>query len=286
MKKENYLRRQQQVEQSCASTKSFNTTYNDNDKVRAFTGIMFEMDAKTDLEILTFELDVHLDKATDLAVEVYSRKGMFAEYENAPESWDLIANSTLVPAPEGVGAIIPNNGFVPVFIPNREKQSFYVTMKGPYLDNTVNALQRTGEFHTSTDDMKLLVGSGFTEYRFGNVDSDVNPQFAGIIHYKKTGDCSKLTDKTVVEFMFVLSTKADNNLVDSVNSAVDSTLNELMEKNDALKQYSEEHGLEKIGIVKTQEIPLAERKYCCQAERRNCYILSSHLKNWFNSFMY
>jgi len=245
----------------CEATKSFNTTFNDNEDVRPYTGIMFELDSKTDVEILTFELDVHLEDATDLAVEVYSRKGTFQNYMNEPDSWELIANSTLVPAPEGAGAIIPIYDFERVFIPKYEKQSFYVTMKGPYLDNTVNALQRTGDVHTSTDDMKLLVGSGIIEYKFGQVDTDVNPQFAGIIHYTKTGECSSLTTKTVIEYKFLVDKEADNTLLAGFDSAVDSSIGELMGKSDTLRQYREHYGLQTTETAKTQEYPLLEGKY-------------------------
>jgi hypothetical protein len=90
-------------------TTSLNTTYNDVAGVPPYTGIMFEIFSRSNIEILTFELDLQMENATDLSVEIYSLERAYASNVHNESAWELVANTVAVPAPKGNGVIVPVN---------------------------------------------------------------------------------------------------------------------------------------------------------------------------------
>jgi len=222
----------------CSTNRSFNTTYNDNEDVPPYTGIMFEVTAIGDpLRVLTLELDLRLENATDLTVEVYSHAGRFVEVFDKPEAWDKVASTKAVVSRGGDAAIIPVQYFTPVRIGANQRQSFYVTMTGPYLDHSVYALQKTGDIQIRGDDLQLFVGAGLTEYPFTDkLDDILNPMFAGVIHYEKEHVCGEdLTITSYIDFPFLFE-QLVSNLLD-VTTAISSVINELLKEDGELKSY-------------------------------------------------
>ena len=259
----------------CSIHRAYNTTYNDNREVPPYTGLMFEVTAIGDpLKILTLELDLRLENATDLSVEVYSLSGQFAELFNQPDAWDLVAATQVVVTPGGGGAVIPVQDFTPVRIGANERHSFYVTMKGPYLDHTVYALQKTGEIQSRGDDLQVFVGAGLTEYKFPEqLDDVLNPMFAGVIHYEKEFDCGTvLTSTAYLDFPFLFEESVDMRIVTmAINEAVD----ELLKEEDELKSYVSRFGLQKRDSGETEAI-----SYTCKwsqhlFRRRSSFVFSA-----------
>lgn len=237
---------------------------------------MFEMTAisDSDLEVLTLELDIRWDRNfTDLSVEVYSLAGSYDLYFDQPGAWELLASTELVPAPEGNSAIIPVTDFTPVRIPARGRRSFYVTMKGPYLDHTVYALQKTGDVHIRGDDLQLLVGSGFTNYKFpGAIDKVLHPQFAGIIHYKKTFECAdSKAASTAVEFQYLFEKgQLDEKFVSKANAAIEGAMDGLLKSNSVLRGFVKEYGLHKSEVAESRVV-----SYTCTHFKCNIFVLAT-----------
>ena len=242
-----------QGEEQCTGSTSLNTTYNANKKVPPYTGIMFEVYSKDDpLEILTMELDVRFENAIDLSVEIYTLRGEYEFFVNDTEAWTLVAQTEAVPAPEGSGAIIPVDKFQTVSMMARERRSFYITMKGPFLDHNVYALHKTGEIQTGDGQLDVFVGAGLTEYKFPEeLDDVVHPQFAGVIYYRRTVDCNKLVIATNVEFQFVLNKATNVALLTDVAVIVDEAVGKIMEDDDTIKSYQMDFGLQKKGVAET-----------------------------------
>jgi hypothetical protein len=216
---------------------------------------MFEMSAYSDVEVTTFELDIRLDmNPLDLSVEVYTIDGSYDLFFDKPDAWQQLAATALVLAPEGNSAVIPVADFTSINIPARGKRSFYITMKGPYLDPTVFALQKTGDVHIKGDDLQLLVGSGFTSYKFPDaIDTVLHPQFAGIVHYKKKIDCHDTSaSTTAVDFQFIFEmTELDAPLISITNAAIERAVDELLVSNASLRRLVEEYGLSKSSAAET-----------------------------------
>jgi len=140
------------LQEDCTKLNELNTTFNDNVDVLPYVGIMFQFRTKNQpIDIRTLELDIRFNDLTDHSIEVYTSKGSFGFIVNQPQAWDVVAATEIVPNPSGVGAIIPVNDFRTVSMEAEELRSFYVTMKGPWLDYTVNAMQKTTDIALSND---------------------------------------------------------------------------------------------------------------------------------------
>jgi hypothetical protein len=235
----------------CAVNTALNTTYNARSDVVPYVGIMFSIFSKNPLEILTMELDIRFGDSTDLSVEVYTYEGRYDLVYNVPIVWRMIANTTAVPAPEeGTGVIIPVNEFDTVSMGRMERRSFYITMKTPILDYNVNALAKTDEVAMQTQDMDLLVGVGFSEYKFPEeIDTLVDPQFTGVIHYARKTTCGKVS--TSVDYLFILDEQLRIEVLGDLTRFVDAAVTNIMLQDSGLQAFQEEHGLQKDGDAQT-----------------------------------
>ena len=241
--------KRQLTEHWCTGHRAFNTTYNGEKDVPPYYGIMFEMSALSDIEIQTFELDIRWDmEPSDLSVEVYTLLGSYTDRFNQSSAWELLAATNIVLAPEGNSGIIPASDFTPVQIAALDRRSFYVTMKGPYLDHTVYGLQKTGDIHIRGDDMHLFVGSGFTSDNFPDtIDPVLDPQFAGVVHYKKTFSChDNQASTTRVRYNLLLETNVvDESLTLRINAALDKAIDQILVSNEVLSNLANSFGLRK-----------------------------------------
>jgi hypothetical protein len=245
-------------EQFCKADRSFNTTYNSDKDVPPFVGIMFEISSFIDIEISTFEIDIRWDmKPTDLSIQVFTIEGSFADRFNMSSAWDKLASTKVIPAPEGNSGVIPASDFKPVSIKALEARSFYITMTGPYLDHTVYGLQKTGDVHIKGDDMQLYVGSGFMSDNFpGVIDKVLDPQFAGIVYYKKAYQCDDNQAKsTTITFQFLLDAKGINDsFVLTYNAALDVAIDKFMATTESMQGFIKDFGLHKsIGATTVKE---------------------------------
>lgn len=230
----------------CSINRSYNTSYNDNLEVPPYTGMMFEVTARrAPVIIKAFELDLRLENATDLAIEVYSLPGSFEEKFDQPSEWTLVADTEVVLTAGGGGGIVPVQKFTPVRIDFAQRQSFYITMKGPYLDHNVDALQKTGEVQSKGDDLQVFVGAGLTEYRFPNqLDTILDPMFAGVIHYEKEYNCDQVLTATTYFDFPVLFEDSVGNMVD-VTTAINDALDEIFKNDPEIKAFVTDYDLTK-----------------------------------------
>lgn len=239
----------QMVQEStpCVGSKSFATYYNSVDDVPPYAGIMFEMVALAALDITTFELDVRVSAATNLSIAVFSKKGTYNLVVNDPTAWEQIANATLSPQTNRAGLIIPAVDFAKISMAERETRSFYISMTGPFLDYTVNALQKTGEMSASNSDVEVLVGSGFNDVNFlGPVDTILHPQFAGVIRYDKKVSCDSVDTRaqTVINYQFLFE-QEDESQHTIVDMAIDAAVDSLLASNPTLQQFADKFQLQK-----------------------------------------
>ena len=258
----------------CSINRFFNTTYNDEPEVPPYTGIMFEVTTRAEVVIVkAFELDLRLENATDLTVEIYTLQGNYGDVVGKPENWTLIANTEVVPSVRG-GGIVPVQKVVPVRIEAAQRQSFYITMKGAYLDHNVNALQKTGELQSAGEDLDIYVGAGLTDYKFsGQLDKILHPMFAGVIHYEIPYECDTVVTSTAVFEFSVLFRKSVGNRSD-VTNAISDALNELLIQDPQLRTYVSDFSLVK---QKGETVPLQyTRKYWSTIDCSNRKMIVAH----------
>lgn len=129
-----------------------------------------------------------------------------------------------------------------------ELRSFYITMKGPYIDSFASAMIDRGERDREFDAFRLDVGGGLSEYKFpASFDNTVNPKFAGAIHYQENTECEPpvQTLMTKIEFDFLLDIfEYDEPIFGQVAAAVKELLDdEFSNPNGVLKDSAEQHSL-------------------------------------------
>lgn len=244
------LLRQLASDQQCAATTALNTTYNAINEVVPYVGIMFSVFSNNPLDILGMELDLRLEGEEDLSVEVYTFRGRFESVRNDPSVWTKVADTKAIPAPEGVGAIIPVNDFTTVSMGRDERVSFYVTMKAPLIDYNVAALSKTDELALKTRDLDLFVGAGLSEYKFPEEFDDlVDPQFTGVLHYARTTECGRTT--TSIKYLFIVNENLRPETLRDLNKFVNTTVNDIMIEDDDIQQLQTAHNLEILSGAET-----------------------------------
>jgi hypothetical protein len=272
----------------CTFLQSFNTTYNFDNKVPTHTGIMFEMAARSDIEILTFELDVRLGSnilasKDNLAVEVYTTTGNFDVKLDQPDTWLKIVDTQLViselldDTAGSYNAIIPVAHFQPVIMETNSRRSFYVTTHrvGSVLDNTVFALDKTGELASENEDVQIYVGAGFQETSVfsGIVDRTVNPKFAGVVHYRKIAPCNVLRQSTTVQYPILIDREnIDDAFLPLMTSAILEAVTKIIQENIALKSFFEnkQYGFVQIGDANTFRAELSDFDASCPEDWKIC----------------
>lgn len=268
---------------SCEGFASLDATYNDNDDNNnvPYFGMMFSVDALDQpLSITTLELDLRSDLALNeneeaALVTVYMHRGEYMSVVHGPGAWTMVANSTAKPLTDTVtGAVtshvIPVQDFSNIRMAPHSRLSLYVTMNGPYLDNTVipadpwetngrPQVNSTTASNNSTDsrfstvaqDQYLIVhaGAGFSAPDFppDGIDASSMPRFAGKVHYQVANTCPHLDDDdspaptnlanetgngvtTTAVHYYYMANKA---LSEPIYSAIEAGINNVL--NDALE---------------------------------------------------
>ena len=242
--------------EKCSTLTTVQTDFNEDDRIPAFVGIMFETYPRVDLELQTLELDVRFPEGrdVDMTVEVYEMEGSFELLKAYDERrWTKIVETELVMLSRSK-AIIPASHFPSFSMAAKKRKSFYVSLTGPYLDYTAVALEKTGELQKRTPDLDVFVGVGFNKAHFpGDFDKNLDPQFAGVMHFKKTDECQPggLPTETTVEYHYLIDKERSQDLMLAVNDAVEEAVNNLLGTSSTLQIYQEKYGLALSDIVKT-----------------------------------
>lgn len=255
-----HLRRKAQDEtEQCPVLKGLQTPLNFVRGVPSYAGIMFEVfSGGTALNLLTLEFNIHVDDATSMEVQVYQKFGSFGNSIGIRTDWELLANTTLVEAPEGGGGVIvPVHEFKTLRIEPRERRSFYITMKDNVINSPANALMIPGEIAYRGDDITFFVGSGFNEPEFPQeVDGTVDPQFAGTFHYERVEDCRTSVQTTFARFHFLAEGKTgDQNLLAQMDQGLKDTLNRMLVADPTLQRFVQQYSLQITGeprMISTQ----------------------------------
>jgi hypothetical protein len=229
---------------------TFNTKYNEIPEIPPYLGILFSVKSRGQpLEILTLELDLRLEDDSDTSIEVYTFDGLFTTIFSDASRWKQVANTNVVRNPRGTGAgaLIPVADFDTITMGPNERKSFYITMKSPLIDFNAHAFQRTGELATENDDLSVYIGSGLTEYKFpSEVGTVLDPQFAGVIHYKRTLETCDIREITTVTYHFLLRDPVDVSVLDIIVARTDQKIDDLLRSDHNLLEIQTLHELTKM----------------------------------------
>jgi hypothetical protein len=267
--KDGYLRKLPiREDEKCSSVIAQNTTFNAVDFVPAYEGIMFEVFSKGDpLEILTLEINVRLDNTSDLFIEVYSLTGKYELVMDDESAWTLHAQTTAVPAPEGNGVIIPRQHFTPIRMEAMERRSLYVRMNGPWIENNVDALMKTGEIFMKAPDLVFYTGIGLNSKFPSDFDKKVDPQFSGVIYYLKEHTCDKTAKETTANFEFLIMLPVTRFLMNEVDRIINEALDSQITISSKLKQFTVEYGFKRLKMATSKAIPFTST---CPMDWESC----------------
>lgn len=113
-----------------------------------------------------------------------------------------------------------------------------------YIDFIADALQKSGEVQLATPELDISVGVGFHEYKFpGDFDRTLDPQFAGVLHVRRSGECSLFVKNTKVTYSYLVEAEPTPELAAQLVDAVQGAIKSLMETDSVLLSYQKEFGL-------------------------------------------
>ena len=263
--------------ESCADHLALNTTYNDAPQEVGLHGMFFHIQASDHpLTIETLELDVRMDLASDWSVEVYSFNGLYNLLINKPLSWDLVAATKLVPSPDRSGAaLIPSHEFTEVYVEPNKDHSFYIVMKGPWIDHRSDETMRVGQRDRFNSDMNVFVGAGTGATKFPEdvIDGDW-PLFAGTIFYRASATCENSIVTTMLEYDFLVRGLVTSELLAAASSSVLAVVDDKLRGVEYLKQLRRMNSLARSESVVSEEVSYP---YQCPPGWNQCSLLRSSL---------
>jgi len=236
--------------------------YNDNVDVLPYFGIMFSLDSFDQAyDITTLELDIRSDVSiADYGVKVYMYPGSYETIESTPSAWTLVANTTAEPLINSTTGmtdsyILPAYDFSIFRAEATSRVSIFVTMNGAYLDNTVNALDNSGESAFVGSYFSVDTGTGLSAPGFaqGSVDSVTAPKFAGKVHFQVDDSCSKGTTSTAVQYRFMTNATDPNTFYSAVAGGIDDVMKEVLSSDEHFSRYQSEFGLQQMGLAATSQ---------------------------------
>ena len=247
----NLRRNLEESEEQCTTLKKVQTPLNTILGVPSYAGIMFDVfSGGAELDVLTMEFDVHLSDVNNMGVKVYTKEGNFKQAIGNQSAWELVADTTLVTAPEGGGGVIvPFQDFTTIRMQPRERRSFYISMMEKVINSPAMALQKTGDFAHKGDDMDFFVGVGFNENGFpAEADTVVDPQFAGVIHYERKESCRASVTNTFARFHFLSEGfQQDDTLAAQMNAGLTAALQRIFSSDSILQGYVNDYSLQITG---------------------------------------
>lgn len=96
----------------------------------------------------------------------------------------------------------------------------------------------------TTPELDISVGVGFHEYKFpGDYDRTLDPQFAGVLHLRRTGECSLFVKNTEVTYNYLVEAEPTPEISSQLVEAVQEAIKSLMENDSILLSYQRQFGL-------------------------------------------
>jgi hypothetical protein len=200
-------------------------------------GTMFTVKTFDDaINLLTMEIAANpID--TNMDVEIYTKPGDFQGAENDPTQWQKVVDTTVAPASEGRGTLIPPEDFMNFTMHPNELHSFFVSLKTSDLRYKRADNIETGQQFVSDGYLSVNAGIGLSNYGFGT-EFFPSRLFCGIFHYTYATDCDAPTSKTSVSYSFHVelgkgATKSE--IIDEINSLVGRSLRSILESMATLR---------------------------------------------------
>jgi hypothetical protein len=148
-------------------------------------GIMFDIVAQTNVEILGFDASLSSTVNTTQTMEIYYRPGTHVGFETSSAGWTLVGSATVTSGGSGNPAPIPLA--VNVQIPQGQTYAFYITVtSGSSIRyQGTGSTPALGSVYHQDGNIQILVGTG-KSYPFGS-STIAHRSYTGEIYYLACG---------------------------------------------------------------------------------------------------
>lgn len=135
-------RTRDEEEELCLTNHAVQTSESADENIPAYHGVMFEFAVLApEIYVTALEFDARIDDITDFTVEVFvGQGGDLNLIINDESQWTRVAQVEATISPSGRGLLIPQQAFEPIQLQRNQRQSLYISMNGPWVESTVNAL--------------------------------------------------------------------------------------------------------------------------------------------------
>ncbi|MGJ8678642.1 MAG: PEP-CTERM sorting domain-containing protein [Akkermansiaceae bacterium] len=130
-------------------------------------------------ELTVTSLELNLDVASNVTVEVYGRVGTWVGFDTSSAGWTLLSSNSVTSTATGVGTFVDVTDFT---LPSSATYALYVTTTGTGVNYSNGTA--VGDIEAQNSDLQILEGAG-KEYAFG---STFEPRvWNGTINYEVFG---------------------------------------------------------------------------------------------------
>lgn len=238
--------RKLKADRVCAVSEALQTP---NEADTVVSGTMFTIQSHNDpISIITMEICANPIESS-MQVQIYTKGGDFKGVENHPSKWIKIVDTSIFPAREGRGTLIPTDDFMSFTMNPNEVRAFFVSIKTSDLRYRQADDFDIAQPFVSDGYLSMNVGIGLADPGFGN---RVFPSrmFSGIVHYTRLADCDAPDSKTVITYTFHVTPKAraagKSEITDEVHNRVSEAIRDIL-KSD-LSDLSDDHTIGVDGI--------------------------------------
>lgn len=222
------MQRDLQAAHGCLTTENLQTP-NEADTVAI--GTMFTVQSHSEpITMETMEICANPIE-TSMKVQIYTKGGDFKGAENDPSKWVKIVDTSIVPAREGRGTIIPTDEFISFTMNPNEVRAFFISMETSDLRYSRADESAVGQTFVSDGYLSVNVGVGLADAGFGNY-AFPSRSFSGIFHYSHLTDCNAPSSRTLLTYAFHVKPKAkavaESDIADEVNRNVGDAVRDIL----------------------------------------------------------
>lgn len=96
----------------------------------------------------------------------------------------------------------------------------------------------------TTPELDLYIGVGFNEYKFpGDYDRTLDPQFAGVLHVRRSAECSLFVKTTVLRYNYLVEVDPTPEITAQLVDGIQEVITSLMGSDSTLLTYQQQFGL-------------------------------------------
>jgi hypothetical protein len=216
-------------------------------------GTMFTIQSKSEpIDVVTMEISAN-PIGTEMDVEIYTKLGDFVGSEKDSTQWTKIVDTSVIPAREGRGTIIPPSEFKTISMLSNELRAFFISLKTSDLRyKRDESGGNSGRTYVSDGYLSINSGVGIGAYGFND---QIFPSrlFTGIMHYTHKTDCAARKSKLLVSYSYHVRPKG----------------NAVLSKTDISTELTNLGG-EAFGAILDTELSSIRDKYQLQVEGLSC----------------